>query len=614
MAKPPFIPLNLAPPAVEVEHLPDGGLILASGQALGPYERHIGEMLRRWVRDAPERDFLAEREPGGGWRRVTYGEAGAMADAISQALLDRGLGPERPLMILSGNSINHALMALGAMQAEVPVAPISPAYSLMSKDHSKIKYVFELVEPGLVYAENGAMFAGALAALDLAGVEVVVSADPPSGIATTAFADLLAVKPTAAVDEAFARVGPDSVAKYLFTSGSTGMPKGVINTHRMLCSNQQMVLQQWPFIAEEPPVLLEWLPWNHTFGGNHDFNQVLKHGGTLYIDAGKPAPGLIEQTVANLREISPTVYYNVPAGYNMLVPYLEQDEALCDSFFRRLKMIFYAAAALPPDLWRRLEDLSIRTLGKRVVMLSAWGSTETAPAATSVHWPIEEAGVIGLPLPGVAIKMVPAGDKMELRVKGPNVTPGYLERPDLTAAAFDEQGFYRIGDAGKLADPDDPAKGLVFDGRVAEDFKLLSGTWVHAGGLRVAALAATSPALQDALVAGHDRDYVGLLAWPNLNACKEIAGLGSDDDGPEAILTNDKVVAHIRAGLDRYNADNPGSSTRIRRVMLMAEPPSIDANEITDKGYINQNAALARRADLVERLYAEPPGEDVIVL
>jgi feruloyl-CoA synthase len=383
----------------------------------------------------------------------------------------------------------------------------------------------------------------------------------------------------------------------------------------MLTASQQMMTQVWPFLSElSELVFLDWLPWNHTFGGNHNLGMALRHGGAIYIDAGRPAPGLIEQTVANLKEISPTIYFNVPAGYNALMPFLEKDKALRQGFFARLKLVFYAAAALPEDLWRRMEAVAIEETGRKPAFVSAWGSTETAPVATTVHFPIARAGVVGIPAPGVEIKMVPSGAKMELRVRGPNVTPGYYKRADLTRAAFDEEGFYRIGDAGKLVDPADPAKGLAFDGRVAEDFKLVTGTWVPVGMLRVAALAAASPALQDAVVTGHDRAYVGLLAWPNVAACRQIAE-GLPADAPiGAVLAHPKVREHVRKALAQHNARQGGSSTKILRAMLMAEPPSTDANEITDKGYINQIATLARRKALVEALHAEPPAPEVIVI
>jgi feruloyl-CoA synthase len=570
--------------------------------------------LRRQARAKPDQDFLAERAPDGNWRRLTYSQASGQADAIAEALLARGCSVERPLMILSANSIDHALLTLGAYVAGVPAVPVSVAYSLMSQDHEKLRHIFSEIRPRIVYAANGKAFAKALAALDLSDVAVVVSADPPEGVKTTNFSDLLSTKPTQRVEKAFAAVGPDTIAKVLYTSGSTGMPKGVINTQRMMCSNQVMVEQTWSFVKSHHIVLLDWLPWNHTFGGNHDFNLVLHQGGTFYIDGGRPAPGLIEQTIKNLQDVSPTIYFNVPVGYTMLLPYLEKDEALARKFFANMRLIFYAGAALSQDVWERLEALSVATLGRRVVTTSSWGSTETAPLTTAAHFITERAGVIGLPVPGVTIKMVPSGSKLELRVKGPHVTPGYLHRPDLTAEAFDEEGFYRIGDAGRFADPADPAKGLVFDGRIAEDFKLATGTWVHVGALRVAALAAVSPVLHDAVVAGHDRDYVGLLAWLSEAGCKARCSHPDGHDSLAALARCADVIEHVRRTLTEYNAEQPGASTRIGRVLLTADPPSIDAGEITDKGYINQRCALERRAAMVERLYAEPPDPDVIVV
>ena len=568
----------------------------------------LGLYLRHWAEAAPDRTFLAERNTdpnGGAWRKVSFGAARSQADAISKALLDRDLGPERPLMILSGNSLKQALLTLGAMQVGIPVAPVSPAYSLMSQDFAKLRHIFDLVCPALIYVEDAAPFAGALESLDLDGVEVLDGCG-------TAFQDLLATTADARVETAFAGQGPDSVAKYLFTSGSTGLPKGVINTQGMLCSNMQQLQQIWPFLLEQPPVLVDWLPWNHTFGGNIVFNNAMANGGTLYIDGGKPAPGLIDMTADNLRRASPSLYYNVPAGFAALLPFLETDEALRDNFFRDLRLIFYAGAALPQDLWRRMETVSMQSLGRAVPMVSAWGSTETAPMATSVHWAIDRAGVIGLPVPGTEIKMVPNGGKMELRVRGPNVTPGYLKRPDLTAEAFDGEGFYCIGDAGLFADPENPVKGLVFDGRVAEDFKLTTGTWVNSGGLRLAALGAAAPVLQDVVVAGHDRDFVSLLAWPNLVGCQSLSG--KSDLDAEGAVSSEAVRQHIRDGLGTYNNANPASSTHISRLLLLAEPPAIDANEITDKGYINQRAVLENRGGEVGRLYAETPDADIIVL
>jgi feruloyl-CoA synthase len=599
----------LAPPQIVSEDLGDGSRILRSEMALEPYEASLGVLVRQWAKEAPDRVFLAERAggPDADWVELTWGEASEKANAVAQALLDRELGPERPLLILSGNSIDQALLTLGAFLAGVPVVPVSPAYSLMSQDFGKVKHIAGLVKPGLVYAGDAGPFGGVLAAVDFGGAELVFS----SGQGATSFGELLATQPTGAVDEALSGVGPDSVAKVLFTSGSTAMPKGVVNTHGMLCANQQSLAQIWPFTETTPPVLVDWLPWNHTFGGNHNFNLILKRGGTMYIDAGRPAPPLIPITVRNLTEIAPTIYFNVPAGYGALLPFLERDADLRARFFERLDLIFYAAAALPQDLWTRLEAVAREARGEPVMMTSSWGLTETSPLATAAHFPIDRAGVIGVPVPGVELKLTPVEDKLEIRVKGANVTPGYLGQPELTAKAFDEDGWYRTGDAAKLEDPDDPNKGIVFDGRVVEDFKLLTGTFVSVGNLRIAALAAASPLLMDAVVCGHDRDYVGLLAWPNMAAAKDIAG--EPDAEPDALVRSPKLAEFVRSRFTEYNRAHPASSTRVERVILLAEPPSLDANEITDKGYVNQRAALERRAVQVAALFAEKVGEEVII-
>ena len=606
--------IDFAPARVAVQATSDGGYLLRSPLPLAPYEKNIGVMLRHWATEAPGRIFLGERGGEGAWRMLNYGDAGRQADSIAQALIDRGMGPDRPIMILSGNSIAHALLMLAGVLAGVPVVPVSVAYSLVSIDLVKVKAIFEGVRPALVYAEHGPSFTRVLKVLDLDGAEVVIKEGEVAGVACTPFSSLLATTATRQVEEAFAKVGPTTVAKVLFSSGSTGLPKGILNTHDMLCSNQQMIAQVWPFLDMTPPTLVDWLPWNHTFGGNHNFNMVLKHGGSLYIDAGKPVPGLVQQTVQNLAEISPTIYFNVPAGFAMLLPHLERDRELRDTFFKKLQLIFYAAAALSQDIWQRLEAVSVLATGRKVPMTSSWGSTETAPAVTSAHFPIDRAGVIGLPLPGVTLKMVPNGPRFELRVKGPNVTPGYLNRPDLTAAAFDDDGFYLIGDTGAFADPGNPSKGIVFNGRVAEDFKLNTGTWVHVGGLRVGVLTAAAPVLQDALITGQDREQVGILAWPNLQGCRDLCHDSAGELPIEELLCSAAVVGHLRACLAAYNVTQEGSSSRVGRIMLMSEPPSIDANEITDKGYINQRASLEKRKALVERLHAEKPDSGVVLL
>jgi len=594
---------EFAPARVDVEQLPAGGLILRSPLKLESYAANICSYLVDWAEQAPERTFLAERSVTGDWQSVTYGETLASVRALAQALLAHGVSEERPVMILSDNSIENGLLQLAAMFTGFPVSPVSPAYSLMSRDFGKLKHVFELVRPKLLYASNGELFNDALLALDLDAVTLVVKEGVPAGIEAVPIDELLATIPTSAIDAAFTRVGPETVAKILFTSGSTGMPKGVINTQRMMCSNQQAITQIWPFITRRPPILVDWLPWNHTFGGNHNFNMILRNGGTLHIDAGKPAPGMFQTTVDNLREIAPTIYFNVPRGFQMLAPYLEQDAEFRDHFFSNLDTIFYAAAALPQDLWERFENLSMAALGRKIAMTSAWGLTESAPLATGVHFPIARAGVIGLPVPGTELKMLPSAGKLELRLRGPNITPGYFRRDDLTQEAFDEDGFYRTGDAGKFADPDDPSKGILFDGRVAEDFKLLTGSWVSTGMVRVAAISACTGIIQDAVVTGHDRDHIGLLIIPNVAGMAKIAGLSPDASVPD-LLGHEGVRQTLRDDLAAHNSRNPASSTRITRVLLLTEALDIDAGEITDKGYVNQRAVLERRHVLVEQLYS----------
>ena len=565
--------LRFAPRQVELQRRRDGTMLLRSPQPLGPTVRCVTEWLVHWAQEAPQRTFLAERS-GDGWRRVSYLEAHGAARRIGQALLDRGLGPERPVAILSDNGIDHALLSLGAQHVGVPVAPVSPAYSLMSRDFGKLRHIFELVRPGLVYTADPQKFAPALEAVNASSTPV---------------AELLETNPGSTMEREFSRLDGNAVAKILFTSGSTGLPKGVINTHGMLCANQQQLAQAWPFVEDRPPVVVDWLPWNHTFGSNHNFNLVLRNGGTLYIDGGKPVPGLVETTVRNLREVPSTMYFNVPRGFDLLLPFLEQDAELRRTFFSELDVVFYAAAALPQNLWDRLTALAQQEKGGSLALLSAWGSTETSPLATSVHFLMERPGVIGLPVPGCELKLVPAAGKLEVRVRGPNITPGYYKSDKLTKAAFDEEGFYRIGDAVKFADPEDPSKGIVFDGRVAEDFKLATGTWVHVGAVRVKLIAAGDPLIQDAVITGHDRNDIGALVFLSPAA---------------KALSQEALSTKLREALEKLKSESTGSSTYPTRLMVMSEPPSIDANEITDKGYMNQRAVLERRAALVEKLYA----------
>jgi feruloyl-CoA synthase len=599
---------------IAVERRPDGAIILKSRIPLQPYAKHIPASLAKWADEPPARIWLAQRAGADRqWRKLSYGEAKRTVDALTQGILDLRLELGRPVTILSGNSIEHALMTQAAMQARHPVAPVSPAYSLMSQDHIKLKYLFDLVKPALVMVQDGPAFEKALKALDLDGVTVVHVARPCEGIDSIAFADLAATRVTADVEDSIARITPETVGKLLFTSGSTGMPKAVINTQAMMCANAAMMMQVRPRDPDAPQATyLDWMPWNHTMGGNALFNPVLIEGGALYIDDGRPMPGMIEETLRNLREISPTYYANVPAGYAALAAAMEKDDTLCRSFFKNLGLMAYGGARLPDDLYDRMQALAVRAIGERLVFYTGWGSTETGPTSTGTYWNTERVGLIGLPFPGVELKMVPAGSKYELRLRGVNVMPGYFGRPDLTEAAFDEEGFYCIGDAGVFVDPNDPVQGIIFAGRVVEDFKLTTGTFVHVGSLRTDAIAAATPVVQDALVAGQDRPFVGLLAWPNLHACRQI--VGNPDASYEDVVKHPEILACLRSGLQAHNKSTEGSSMRIARAMLMTEPASIDGNELTDKGYINQRAGLERRAALVERLYADHPGEDVVVL
>jgi feruloyl-CoA synthase len=615
LEKPAFRKIEWLPRDIAVERRDDGVIILKSRIPLQAYEKHIPASLAKWAKEAPERTWLAQRSgPDRQWRKLSYGEAKRIVDGLTQGLLNLRLEPGRPVAILSGNSIEHALMTQAAMQAHFPAAPVSPAYSLMSQDHLKLKYLFDLIKPAVVMVQDGPTFEKALKALDLDGVAVVHVARPCEGIKSIAFADLVATVVTKDVEKSIAGITPDTVGKLLFTSGSTGMPKAVINTQEMMCANAAMMTQVRPrTVGAIPPTVLDWMPWNHTMGGNAAFNPVLVDGGTLYIDDGRPMPGQFEETIRNLREVSPTFYGNVPAGYAALAAAMEKDDALCRSFFRNLSIMAYGGARLPDDLYDRMQALAVKTTGERIVFYTGWGSTETAPTATGTYWDTERVGLIGLPFPGVELKMVPCGSKYELRLRGINVTPGYFRQPDLTKKMFDEEGFYCIGDAGIFVDPEDPLAGIIFAGRVVEDFKLTTGTFVHVGSLRTDAIAAASPVVHDALVAGQDRPFIGLLAWPNLHACRQL--VDNADASYEDVIKHPEVIACLKRGLEVHNKSAAGaSSLRIARAMLMVEPASIDGNELTDKGYINQRAGLERRAALVERLYADPPGEDVIVL
>jgi feruloyl-CoA synthase len=575
--------LTFAPASIQLERRADGSMVVRSAQALQPCARTVGEWLLRWAAEAPDRTFLAERR-GDDWWRLSYREALGLVRRAGQGLLDNGLGPDRPLMILSDNSIEHAVLALGAMFVGVPVAPVSPAYALLSQDHAKLLQIAQLLQPGAVFTGGGERYGKALKAL---------------GVEASTFESLTSREAAAGVDEAHRALTPDSVAKILFTSGSTGTSKGVINTQRMLTANQQQSVQVWPFLAEEPPVVVDWLPWNHTFGGNYNLHMVLSNGGTMYIDGGKPVPGLIETTLRNLREVAPTMYFNVPRGFDLLLPHLEQDPELRRRFFSRCAFVFYAGAALPQGLWDRFVALAHEERGGDLALVSSWGSTETAPLCTAVHFNVDRAGIVGLPVPGCELKLVPSDGKLEARVRGPHVTPGYYRREDLAAAAFDEEGFYRIGDALRFCDAAAPEQGLAFDGRVVEDFKLRTGTWVHVGALRMQLITACGPLVQDAVITGHDRDEVGALLFLH-----PITTTG---------LSLDELHGRIGQGLSQLAAMNgTGSAGRVARARIVAEAPRLDLGEITDKGYVNQRAVLELRAAEVECLHAAHPDSQVI--
>jgi feruloyl-CoA synthase len=592
---------TFAAPDTAVERREDGTIILTSRHTLDGWEASIPAVLRTRAQAHPDRPLAAQRDHDDRWVPLTYDEARRRADSLAQGFLDLGLGPERPIMILSGNSVEHLLVSLGAYTAGIPVMPISVAYSLMSSDHARIKAIAEFTNPGLVFADDAGPFAKALDAV--APEHTLIARGERAG--ALHIDELSLTSPGAAVEEAFGRITPDTAAKLLFTSGSTGVPKGVVNTHRMLCANQAMLQRIWPFLTEEPPVLVDWLPWSHTFGANHNLNLVLFNAGTLYIDDGKPAPPLFPRTIAALKAISPTLYFNVPAGFALLAPALENDPALAQTFFSRLRFMFYAGAALPEALAQRMKQIAQRSADHEVPLTSSWGTTETSPAATSAHFPEAVIGCIGVPLAATRIKLAPVGDKLEVRVSGPQVTPGYFRQPELADSAFDEDGYYCSGDAVKLVDERDPNKGLLFDGRIAEDFKLLTGTWVTVGPLRMRLLS-EARVLTDAVICGQDAEYVAALAWVNQAEARKLIGAEGDVE-----LDEPRLREHLANALVALNRD-AGSAARIEHLLLLAEPPSLDAGEITDKGYINQRACLQCRTKEIERLYADELDPEVI--
>ena len=591
----------------------DGSTVVRNREPLGAYARCIPEFLVRYAAEAPDRSFLAERDAGGAWNRLTYGDALARVRAIASSLVARGLSDQRPVVILSDNGIDHALLGLAAQYAGILFAPVSPAYSLLATDFGKLRAIVDILRPGLIYAADGARYARAIAAVLGPGVELVVSGPAPPGHSATPFAALLETPPSSEADARYAAVGPDTVAKILFTSGSTGSPKGVINTQRMMCSNVQMDLQAHPFLAETPPVIVDWLPWNHTFGGNHNFNEVLGNGGTLYVNAGKPVAGAFAESVRNLDDVQPNVHYDVPKGYELLAEALRADARFRGRFFERVQMLMYAGAALSQHVWDALIELSVEAAGERILTTSSIGSTETAPMATAAPWWGDASGNIGIPVPGVEMKLVPNGEKLEVRFRGPNITPGYWHAPELTAAAFDDEGFYRIGDALRYADERDPACGFFFDGRIAEDFKLATATWVSYGPLRAHALAHFAPLFVDVVLTGENRDEVGMIAFPDLVKLRALATDVPADADAATVVASRAVRRALQTKLEALAASATGSARRIERLVVATDPPSLAAGEATDKGSLNARTVLRQRAGVVETLHAAQPPAEVIV-
>ncbi len=581
---------------------------LRAEQALPPYPERLTERLVHWARERPDQTLFARREKladgsSGEWKRISFAQALDAARRIGQGLLNRNLSPDRPVLILSENDLEHALLALGCLYAGVPYCPTSPPYSLISQDYDKLKHVVKTLTPGLVFAADAQRYSRAMLATLDDSVELVTTRGSIPGRNTTSFAALMATEPTPAVDVAMAATGPDTITKFLFTSGSTKMPKAVINTQRMWCANQQQMAASMPVLTEGPLVLVDWLPWNHTFGGNHNFGMVIHHGGTLYIDDGKPTPALIGETLRNLREISPTVYFNVPTGFEAIANAMQTDEQLRKTLLAQVRMFFYAGAALAQPIWDRLFDCQEREIGERIVMCTGLGMTESGPFGLFVTSPDVKAGDLGLPTPGLELKLVDTDGKTEVRYKGPNITPGYWRMPEETADAFDDEGFFKTGDAVKWIDETDIHLGLKFDGRIAEDFKLATGTFVSVGPLRAKIIAAGAPFIQDAVLTGINLKEVGAMVFPT-PAIRTLAGLPAEASMHE-VVDHPAVIAHFQTVVNDLANAATGSANRIARLCLLADPPTIDRGEITDKGSINQRAVLAHRADTVAKLHAD---------
>lgn len=596
--------VQLWSPRLRWEVRSDGTMLVWREDKLRQYPDKMNERLVHWATIDPDRTWMADRLESGDWRCVSYGDCLRQVRSIGQALLDLGLSTERPLAILADNSIEHALVALGAQHVGIPSAAISPSYATLASDMTKLGEIARQLTPGLVFVDDGERLADAVEAA-FGGIPMAVITNPPLRHADVyRFDDLVSTEAGPAVDHAFDRVGPDTVAKFLFTSGTTGAPKAVIQTQRMLCSNQEMIADCYAFLREEPPVIVDWAPWNHTAAGNKVFNIVLYNGGTFYIDRGKPTPALIGKTIENLREIGPTWYFNVPAGFEMLIQAMRHDPVLRETFFSRLRLMMYAGAGMAQHTWDALNEMAVATLGHPLPLGTGLGSTETGPFAIYCTEPQDRPGNIGIPAQGVTLKLVPFEDRFEVRLKGPNVTPGYWRNSRLTDEAFDDEGFYQIGDAVKFAVPGDPRQGFYFDGRTAENFKLQTGTWVAVGKLRAQLVDQFGGLIRDAVITGENREELGALVIPFMPTLRELMGAAAESLTDEAVMSHPKVRAAFADQLAEHQAQATGSATRVMRMMLMNTPPRFEKGEITDKGSLNQRAVLNHRRDLVEALYA----------
>ncbi|SFL88242.1 feruloyl-CoA synthase [Shimia aestuarii] len=595
------------PHRVTLETRDDGTMLYRSGYDMGDSVRRTGDWLHLWAKEAPERVFLAERS-GAGWREERYGAVLDKVRAIAEALLARGLNAETPILILSGNGVDHGLLSLAGQYAGIPTVPVAEQYSLIHGAHGRLRHAIELIRPKMAYIVDADQYGEALALDAFEGIDIVASrTHGRPGV--TAFDDLLRGDRGVDVDGAFDALRPESVVKILMTSGSTSAPKGVMTTHGMMCANQAMIADALPFLKARPPVIVDWLPWNHVFGGSHNFNMMLANGGALYIDEGKPVKGLFERTVENLRLKTGTLSFNVPVGFGLLLKALEGDAGLRQRYFEDLDMIFYAGASLPQDIWDGLQAMAREVRGDVPLMTSSWGLTETAPATMIQHEPTERSGVVGVPMTGVTLKLVPDDEmRCEVRVRGPNVMPGYFRNIEKTQEAFDEEGFFLTGDAMRFVDRNDPARGMRFDGRISEDFKLSTGTWVRAAQLRLDMLTCLAPLAAELVITGADRDEIGVMVFPNL---AELEAEGFDMAEADGALSDALLLGEIRRRLAARDREVSGSSSRVARAIVLAEPASMAESEMTAKGNLNYRRILERRKALLDRLYA---AEDAAVV